>query len=79
MPDGGRLTISVEKSEDEFVVKISDTGCDIEEKDLGRILDPLSVCISGKNQKGLEQLFRPRCNNAIIDPDGTEFANDFVH
>ncbi len=49
MPSGGRLTISVERSGDEFVVRISDTGCGIEEKDLGRIFDPFySAAPKGK-------------------------------
>jgi signal transduction histidine kinase len=49
MPSGGRLTISVEKSSEEFVIRISDTGYGIEEKDLGRIFDPFySVTPDGK-------------------------------
>ena len=49
MPSGGRLTISVEKSGEEFVVRISDTGYGIEEKDLGRIFDPFySAAPDGK-------------------------------
>ncbi len=47
MHSGGRLTISVEKSGDEFVISISDTGCGIEEEDLGRIFDPF---YSGERQ-----------------------------
>jgi len=48
MPSGGRLTISVEKSGEEFVVRISDTGYGIEEKDLGRIFDPFYSAPEGK-------------------------------
>ncbi|MBU4143136.1 PAS domain-containing sensor histidine kinase, partial [Patescibacteria group bacterium] len=40
MPDGGILTLSVDKTDGEASVVISDTGRGIPEKDLSEIFDP---------------------------------------
>ena len=53
MHGGGELTISVEKISEEFLVKISDTGYGIQEKDLERIFDPFYSAVPEGKGVGL--------------------------
>ena len=40
MPEGGRLTLLVEKTETEAVIRVTDTGTGISKRDMDRIFDP---------------------------------------
>jgi two-component system, cell cycle sensor histidine kinase and response regulator CckA len=53
MPDGGQLKVSVEESASEFLVRISDTGYGIQEKDLPRIFDPFYSAALDRKGMGL--------------------------
>jgi len=40
MPDGGKLTVQVEQKAEHVIVKISDTGCGINEQAMSRLFEP---------------------------------------
>jgi signal transduction histidine kinase len=66
MQSGGELTITAEKGDDNnIIVKISDTGCGIEEKDLDKILEPFFTTKSEGTGLGLSLAY-----NAIKSHSG---------
>ena len=41
MPDGGRLTITASKTEEEALISVQDTGVGISEENMGKLFQPL--------------------------------------
>jgi two-component system NtrC family sensor kinase len=52
LPRGGKLTIEAKENSDDILIKISDTGCGIEQSDIKNVFDSF---FSTKNKQGPEQ------------------------